>query len=191
MENENRSLTPAGANLIKHFEGCLKRVAPGQFMAYKCPAGVLTIGHGHTNHHGRKFGSGDIWSQAECDAEFLSDMKGFEAAVKRLVKVPLTEHQYDALVSFAYNCGEGNLGKSTLLKKVNRGDFDGAAEEFAKWNKGGGRVLPGLTRRRASEALLFQNIPDENYDGKPDKVVKPLGEDMAQAVDAPPEEGEG
>lgn len=185
MENENRHLTPAGANLIKHFESCMKKAGPDQYKAYKCPAGVSTIGWGHTNHHGRKFGSNEVWSQAECDAEFLSDMKGFEAAVKRLVKVPLTAHQYDALVSFAYNCGEGNLGKSTLLKKVNAGDFDGAAEEFAKWNKGGGKVLAGLTRRRASEALLFQNIPDENYDGKPDKVVKPLGEDMPQAVDEP------
>jgi GH24 family phage-related lysozyme (muramidase) len=112
-------------------------------------------------------------------------MAGFEAAVRRLVKVPLEPWQYDALVSFAYNCGEGNLGKSTLLKKVNANDFAGAAKEFAKWNKGGGKVLAGLTRRRASEALLFQNIPDENYDGKPDKVVKPMGEEMPQAVDAP------
>jgi lysozyme len=182
--NDDRKLTAAGANLIKHFEGCLKP-HEGKFKAYKCPAGDLTIGHGHTNHHGRKFNSGDVWSQVECDAEFLSDMAGFEAAVRRLVKVPLEPWQYDALVSFAYNCGEGNLGKSTLLKKVNANDFAGAAKEFAKWNKGGGKVLAGLTRRRASEALLFQNIPDENYDGKPDKVVKPMGEEMPQAVDAP------
>jgi lysozyme len=105
--------------------------------------------------------------------------------VRRLVKVPLEPHQFDALVSFAYNCGEGNLGKSTLLEKVNGGDFAGAAKEFARWNKGGGKVLAGLTRRRASEALLFQNIPDENYDGRPDKVIVPLGEEMPQGVDAP------
>ena len=183
--NDDRKLTDAGANLVKHFEGCLKKIGPDHYTAYKCPAGVATIGFGHTNHHGRKFSMGDVWSSAECDAEFLTDMRGFEDAVRRLVKVPLEPHQFDALVSFAYNCGEGNLGKSTLLKKVNASDFAGAAKEFAKWNKGGGKVLSGLTRRRASEALLFQNIPDENYDGRPDKVIVPLGEEMPQAVDAP------
>jgi lysozyme len=183
--NDDRKLTAAGANLIKHFESCLKKVGPHHFTTYKCPAGVSTIGWGHTNHHGRKFSSGDVWSQVECDAEFAADMRGFEDAVRRLVKVPLEPWQFDALVSFTYNCGEGNLSKSTLLKKVNAEDFEGAAKEFAKWNKGGGKVLAGLTRRRASEELLFRNIPDENYDGKPDKVVKPLGEEMPQAVDAP------
>ena len=67
----------------------------------------------------------------------------------------LLTHQYDALVSFCYNCGEGNLAKSTLLKKVNAADHVGAAKEFHKWNKGGGKVLAGLTRRRASESLLL------------------------------------
>ena len=112
-------------------------------------------------------------------------MEEFESAVQRLVKVELEQWQFDALVSFTYNCGEGNLQKSTLLKKVNAGDFDGAALEFHKWNKGGGKVLAGLVRRRASEALLFQNIKDENYDGKPDKVIAPMREPMAQEVDDP------
>jgi lysozyme len=185
--NENRELTPAGANLVKHFEGCLQKTAGG-FRAYKCPADVLTIGWGHTNHHGRQFKASDIWTKAECDKEFLSDVDRFVKAVRRLVTVPLEHYQFDALVSFCYNCGEGNLQKSTLLKKVNAGDFAGAALEFPKWNKGGGRELAGLTRRRASEALLFQNIPDENYDGKPDKVIKPPPEQMPQSVDAPIEE---
>ena len=105
---------------------------------------------------------------SECDEAFLEDMEGFEKAVRRLVKVPLTANQYDALVSFCYNCGEGNLAKSTLLKSVNAGDHAGAAAEFHRWNKGGGKVLPGLTRRRASESLLYQGIPDLNYDGKAD-----------------------
>jgi lysozyme len=182
--NDDLELSPAGANLIKHFEGLKEKIGPDRYQAYKCPAGVLTIGFGHTNHHGRKFKAGDVWSQVDCDMEFLTDMIGFEDAVKRLVKVPLEQHQFDALVSFAYNCGEGNLAKSTLLKKVNAGDFEGAALEFRKWNKGGGKILKGLTRRRASEELLFKNIPDENYDGQPDKVIKPLGEDMPQGVDA-------
>jgi lysozyme len=197
--NEDRHLTSAGANLIKHFESCMKRVGKeDKYKAYKCPANVLTIGWGHTNHHGRKFDASHVWSMQECDDSFLEDMAGFEKAVKRLVKVELEPWQYDALVSFCYNCGEGNLQKSTLLKKVNANDFGswtkeeggtGAAAEFQKWNKGGGKVLAGLTRRRASEALLFQNIPDENYDGSPDKVIKPLHEPMPQLVDAP-EEGE-
>jgi lysozyme len=183
--NEDRKLTPAGANLIKHFEGCLKQVGPDQFKAYSCPAGVLTIGHGHTNHHGRKFNSGDMWSRDECDAEFLSDMAGFERDVRKYVKVPLQPWQFDALVSFTYNCGAGALQKSTLLKKVNAGDFEGAAKEFHKWNKANGKTLSGLTRRRASESLLFQNILDANYDGKPDKVIAPPAEPMPQTVDAP------
>jgi GH24 family phage-related lysozyme (muramidase) len=121
----------------------------------------------------------------ECDQAFLEDMGTFERAVRKLVKVPLEPWQFDALVSFCYNCGEGNLAKSTLLKKVNAGDFEDAALEFQKWNKGGGKVLPGLVRRRASEALLFQNITDEDYDGKPDKVIRPIPEPMPQEVDDP------
>jgi lysozyme len=182
--NEDRKLTAAGANLIKHFEGCLQP-HEGKYKPYHCPADVLTIGWGHTNHHGRKFDAASRWTAEECHAAFLEDMGGFEQAVRRLVTVPLMPWQFDALVSFTYNCGEGNLAKSTLLKKVNAGDFAGAAQEFKKWNKGGGKVLPGLTRRRASESLLFQNIPDENYDGKADP--KPPVEPMPQAVDQPEE----
>ena len=92
----------------------------------------------------------------------------FEKAVTRNVTVQLNQDQFDALVSFTFNLGEGNLKQSTLLQKVNAGDFAGAAKEFPRWNKAGGQVLPGLVRRRASEALLFQSIPDSNYDGVPD-----------------------
>jgi lysozyme len=183
--NEDRKLTGAGANLIQHFEGVKEKCGPDLYKSYRCPANVATIGWGHTNHHGRKFDASSRWTMEECNAAFFEDMAGFEMAVRRLVKVPLAPHQFDALVSFTYNCGEGNLSKSTLLKRVNAGDFEGAAKEFHKWNKGGGKVLAGLTRRRASEALLFQNIPDENYDGKPDKIIKPAPEPMPQQVDEP------
>ena len=187
--NDGLHLSEEGAKLVQAFEGCLKPVGRGRFKPYVCPAGVLTIGWGHTNHHGRKFKAGDVWTQAQCDAEFLSDMKGFEAAVKRLVRVELNQQQFDALTSFAYNCGEGNLGKSTLLRKVNRGDFPGAAREFAKWNRGGGRVLAGLTRRRACEALVFQGFYDANHDGKADgprrSTKQPIYGLMAQSVDMP------
>lgn len=161
------TLSPKGAALIKAFESCEKKVAGG-FKAYRDAIGKLTIGWGHTNDHGRQFDADSVWSQQECDAEFQNDMVRFEAAVHRLVKVPLNQDQFDALVSFAYNCGEGNLEQSTLLKKLNAGDYDGAAKEFQRWNKAGGKVLRGLVRRRASEALLFQGIPDSNYDGIPD-----------------------
>jgi hypothetical protein len=106
----------------------------------------------------------------------------FEKAVQRLVKVKLNQNQFDALVSFAYNCGEGNLAKSTLLKRVNAGDFEGAAQEFHKWNKGGGQVLRGLVRRRKAESDLFRSkvippIPEELPRKSPDP--------MPQEVDPP------
>jgi len=180
--NEDRKLTAAGANLIKHFEG-LKEKSGDRYKPYVCPAGVLTVGWGTTHHGGHKFDAASRWTLQECHDAFIKDMGTFERAVRRLVKVPLTANQYDALVSFCYNCGEGNLAKSTLLKKVNAGDHKGAAAEFHKWNKGGGKVLAGLTRRRASESLLYQGIPDLNYDGKADP--KPPAEPMPQAVDNP------
>jgi lysozyme len=162
-----KKLSDKGAALVKAFESCLRRV-PGGFKAYLDPIGVLTIGWGHTNDNGREFDSSAVWTQAECDSEFLSDMAIFERAVNGLVRVPINQDQFDALVSFAFNVGAGNLEMSTLLKKVNVRDFAGAAQEFQRWNKADGRVLPGLTRRRACEALLFQSIPDKNYDGIPD-----------------------
>ena len=180
--NENLTLTNVGADLIKHFESCLKKKGE-HYHAYKCPAGVLTIGWGHTNHHGRKFDASSRWTMVECNEAFGEDMEGFEQAVRRLVRVALEPYQFDALVSFTYNCGEGNLKKSTLLKKVNAGDFEGAALEFHKWNKAGGKVMKGLVRRRASEALLFQDIPDLNYDGEADP--------MPQAVDSPGKKSKG
>jgi lysozyme len=183
-------ISDKGLALIKEFEGCLKPVQgmPGHFRAYVCPAGVLTIGFGHTNHHGRQFNSGTVWTQAECDAELATDMELFERVVEKHVKVDLKQHQFDALVSFAFNCGEGALAKSTLLRKLNKSDYEGAASEFHKWNKGGGRILSGLVRRRACESLMFQGIADANFDGKPDQLIHiPAEEPLPQQVD-PPEE---
>lgn len=188
--NEGLHLSNEGGTLVKTFEGCLQPInaAKTLFRPYICPAGVLTCGFGHTNDNGRKFTSRDIWTKGECDAEFRSDMRVFEAAVRRRVKVELTQHEFDALVSFTYNCGEGNLAKSSLLRKVNAKDFDGAVGEFAKWNRGGGRVLAGLTRRRAAEAKLFATgdhlAARENYQTA--KVAASLAGDnepMPQGVD--------
>jgi len=187
MTNENLHLSSAGANLIKHFEGCLQ-AHHGKYKAYKCPAGVPTIGWGHTNHHGRKFDLTSVWTMDECDETFMEDMEYFEVAVRRLVTRPINGCQYDALVSFCYNCGEGNLKKSTLLRYVNAGKFDAAAKEFIKWNKANGKVLAGLTRRRKSESLLFQGITDDNYDGDPDMPLTYLSDPMPQVVDTPDDE---
>jgi lysozyme len=174
----SRSLSAAGAKFIRSFEGCEKALGDGKFQAYFDPVGVLTIGWGHTNHHGRQFDASSVWTQQECDDVFREDMRGFEVAVNRFVKVPLTQNQFDALVSFCYNCGAGNFSAATLLKLVNLRDFASAAKEFGKWTKAKGVVLKGLVRRRAAEALLFQGIADLDYDGIPDAP-------MAQLVDPP------
>jgi lysozyme len=189
--NENLKLSTAGERLIKHFESCMKLTKDGTYRAYYCPAGVLTIGWGHTNDHGRQFSPKDVWTRAECDAEFRADMDRFIPGVKRLVKRPMTQGQFDALVSFAYNCGEGALQKSSILRKFNAGDLEGAARAFALWNTSKGQVLSGLVRRRASEALMFRGFADANFDGKADSS-KPVeiepqvdAEPMPQQVDAP------
>jgi lysozyme len=180
--NDDRKLTQDGIDLIQHFEGCLQP-HQGKVKAYRCPANCLTIGWGHTNHHGRQFGEHDVWTKEECDQVFLEDMAGFEADVRRLVnKVALTPWQFDSLVSFTSNVGAGNLAKSTLLKHVNSKNFTAAQQEFQKWNKANGKVMKGLTRRRNSEALMFGGTPDYNFDG-----VK--NDPMPQLVDEPEKEG--
>lgn len=133
-----------GVNMIKDFESF-------QAAAYVCPAGVLTIGYGTTQGVKR----GQVISEKQAAALLARDLATFENAVKRLVKVPLKQHQFDALVSFAHNCGAGALASSTLLKLVNAGQFQLVPAQFLRWNKAGGRVLGGLTRRRRAEAWLW------------------------------------
>jgi len=140
--------SPQGVQLVKHFEGLFLK-------AYKCPAGVWTIGYGHT---GLKHQDGTVKASrkitaAEAEALLLHDLNVFAPSVEKLVKVPLAQHEFDALVSFHFNTGA--LGKSTLLKKLNQMDKGGAALEFLKWTRGGGKVLPGLVRRRKAEQYLF------------------------------------
>ncbi len=137
-----------GLDLIKSFEGL-------RLSAYKCPAGVWTIGYGTTA--GVKPGQSITKERAE---ELLrDDVKRFEDQVLRLVKVPLTQGQFDALVSFTYNLGAANLGNSTLLRLLNAGDYKGAAAQFDRWTKAGGKELPGLVKRRAAERALFEGKP--------------------------------
>lgn len=138
--------------LIKDFEGFVPKW-------YRDPVGVWTIGYGHTDSAGSpKYATSKtmVLSEAEGTAILQRDLGQYEDAVARLVKVPLNENQHGALVSFTYNLGEGNLGQSTLLRKLNAGDYAGAAAEFPRWNKAGGKELAGLTRRRAAEQALFE-----------------------------------
>lgn len=133
-----------GVNLIKEFEGFRNG-------AYRDSVGVWTIGYGHTK--GVK--SGDYVTEQEGEEFLKNDLIIYEDYVKKYVDVPLTQTQFDALVSFTYNLGPGNLKKSTLLRKLNAKDYKGAANEFPRWNRAGGRVLRGLTRRREAEKQLF------------------------------------
>lgn len=135
-----------GVELIRHFEGC-------RFDAYLCPAGVWTIGYGHT----ADVKEGDSIDQEAAEAFLIEDLETFEQAVTRLVEVPLTQQQFDALVSWTFNLGAGNLAESTLLKKLNNYQYAEVPEQMMRWVRAGGKVLDGLVRRRAAEAALFQS----------------------------------
>ena len=134
-----------GLDLIKSFEGL-------RLSAYKDVVGVVTIGYGTTS--GVKMG--DTITKERAEDLLRADVKRFEDQVLRLVKVPLTQGQFDALVSFTYNLGAANLGNSTLLRLLNAGDYKGAAAQFDRWTKAGGKELPGLVKRRAAERALFE-----------------------------------
>jgi lysozyme len=140
----HRRCNAEGIALIERFEGC-------SLKAYRCPAGVLTIGFGHT---GPDVTAALEITAARADELLRDDLTRFEHAVQQLASVA-SDNQFAALVSFAFNLGQENLRASTLLRKHNAGDFAGAAGEFARWNKAGGRVLAGLTARRAAEAALY------------------------------------
>jgi len=146
----------ACAALIKQFEGCARKQADGTFAAYPDPGtggDPWTIGWGST---GADIKKGLVWSQQQCDDRFTEHLDEFAQGVSKLLgDTPTTQSQFDAMVSFAYNVGLGNLASSTLLKLHKAGDHVGAAAQFARGNKAAGRVLTGLTRRRAAESQLY------------------------------------
>lgn len=154
---------PHGLAVVKAFESCLvpMKSRPGYFTAYYDPVGVLTIGWGHTNHHLPRFDAATVWSQAQCDAALAGDMKTFEDHVNSLAKVPLEQHEFDALVSWAFNTG--GPASASLWRLLNAGNKSAIPANLAAWNKGGGRVLKGLVRRRKAEGLLFQGKIKEAY----------------------------
>lgn len=144
-----KTISEIGLKLIAQFEGCY-------LQAYLCPTNVWTIGIGTTVYPSNtKVKKGDVCTAEQAKTYFTHDLKQFEKTVNDAVEVDLTQNQFDALVSLTYNIGSTAFKNSTLLKKLNAKDFTGAADQFLVWNKGGGKVLKGLVRRREAERALF------------------------------------
>lgn len=167
------NLSDDGRRRIQGYEGYHDALPDGSCRAYQRTYNgkkdKWTIGLGCTNG----VYEGLVWTRAQADEAFLKELATFEAAVNRLVTVDLNQNQYDALVSFAYNCGVGALQKSTLLKKLNAGDYKAAAAQFQYWNNVNGKPVKGLTQRRASEASLFQKpVEAETLPAMPQTVEK-------------------
>jgi lysozyme len=144
----SRTINEAGLTLIKSFEGC-------ELTAYQDSVGVWTLGWGHT----KGVQKGDTCTQQQADDWLAGEIATeYAPGVWQAVTVPLTDNQFAALVSFAYNLGVGALKGSTLLKKLNARDYTGAADEFLKWNRANKKPLAGLTRRRKAERELFLTV---------------------------------
>lgn len=160
----------AGLALTRSFEGL-------RLAAYQDSAGVWTIGYGHT---GPEVRAGQHINEAEAEALLRADLGTAVKCVRQAVKVPLAQHQFDALVDFCFNAGRGNFLGSTLLHNVNRSDFVSAAAQFGLWVHAGGRVISGLVRRRAAEVALFsgqQNLTPSTEVGvaEPGSALAPNG----------------
>jgi lysozyme len=135
----------AGLALTRSFEGL-------RLEAYQDSGGVWTIGYGHT---GPEVRAGLRISEAQSEALLREDLAAAVNCVRQAVREPLAQHQFDALADFCFNAGRGNFLRSTLLRDVNLGEFESAAAQFGLWVHAGGKVIPGLVRRRAAEAALF------------------------------------
>ena len=145
-----RHINERGIEMVKSFEGISTK-------PYLCPANVWTVGYGATV--GSDGGPIDLdmepISEIEAEALLLRDLESSQGWVSRLIKTALTENQYSALTSFTFNVGAGALQRSTLRMKLNSEEFQGAADEFPKWHRAGGRILAGLVWRRVAEQTLF------------------------------------
>jgi lysozyme len=167
------NVSKAGLDLIKDFEGYHKRLADGRCTTYYCPAGVLTLGYGCTEG----IREGQIWTHDEAIEALKREISKFERVVNQAVTVDMTQPQYDACVSLAYNIGAAGFRRSSVLRYLNRGDINRAAKSFELWVNGGGRFLPGLLIRRKREAALFLT---------PDIPLPERKPDMPQKVDDTP-----
>lgn len=140
-----RRIGPKGLALVKQFEGL-------KLKSYRCPAGVWTIGYGSTGEHVRP---GFTITEPEAEALLREDLDRFERGVVALAG-KMTPGQFSSLVAFSFNVGLRAFENSTLLRKHLAGDYAGAAEQFARWARGGGKILPGLVKRRAAERALYE-----------------------------------
>jgi lysozyme len=164
--------------MVEALEGCLKPVPrrPGYFTSYRCPADVPTIGIGHTNHHPPKFAEGDVWPRQQCVDVLAADLALFVRRVDRIMAgVSLAPHERDALISFDFNTG--GLDRSSIPAKIRSGRRTEVRATLALWNKGGGRVLRGLVRRREAEADMFE--------GRVDEALRTAGAVRAEALPMP------
>lgn len=162
----------AGLDLIKEFEGFRAK-------AYMCPAGVWTIGYGHTSMAGApEVKRGMTVTRAEAEEILRRDLRIFEDAVKRAIKVELNSNQFSACVSLCYNIGEAAFKRSSIARFCNQRQWKKAADAFALWNKASGKVLPGLTRRRAAEAALFSRTGVSAREEVRPVVDEPKGKPM-------------
>ena len=153
-----------GLALIKKFEGL-------RLDAYLCPAGVWTIGYGHTDAAGPpRVVPGLKITASDANDILRRDLRKYELAVDEAVIVFLLQHQFDALVSLCYNIGPPNFQRSSLVRKLNRGEYDAIPAEFMKWNKVRGKEVSGLTRRRRAEAALWRKV-DESAPLTPEEVA--------------------
>ena len=167
------NISQRGVDFIVSFEGKHKLLSDGRYQAYLdtlAKPAVPTIYCGLTK--GVKMGM--VLTKDQCDAMFARELAIYDNAVDDLVKVPISQNAHDALTSFTYNCGVGALKGSTLLKMLNQGRYEQAAAQFARWNKAGGKVWPGLVRRRAAEAALFLE-PDPIEEPRKIAVSRPDG----------------
>ena len=141
---KDKKISETGVALIKKWEGC-------RLKAYQCSAQVWTVGWGHTKDVGRN----TVISQEYADELLIQDLRIYEEAVNKYVKVPLTQNQFDAIVSLSFNIGIGAFQKSTLLRVLNRKDYAEAANQFLVWKYAKGKIVQGLINRRADERKLF------------------------------------
>lgn len=138
-------ISDEGIALVKKFEGC-------ELEAYKCAAGVWTIGYGST----RGVNQGDVWTQEKADIMLIDELQEYGEHVSNMVNVPLNQSQYDALTSWCFNLGPTNLSSSSLLRVLNEEKYEEVPHQIKRWNKANGQVNDGLIRRREAEALLFE-----------------------------------
>lgn len=153
------NVSPRGLELIRKFEGFRED-------AYQDVVGVWTIGYGFT----RGVKAGDRMSRGVADARLREELREYETAVLRACTVSPNQNQFDALCSFAWNVGTGGMARSSVIKAHNRGDTQSAARAFALWNKAGGKVYAGLTRRRAAEAALYLEPAPGREEPMPQRV---------------------